>query len=216
MYGGFHGYGMGPQSSYDQHSASPANAAAFGQNQQTSMRSASGMSAGLGNLDDYGRSSAQSGGHQQSGAFGSMNDGFPRSTSGFGGPSAYGQQSMAQQDDSLKPFADSKGGPSPALGQPGGRPGSAANGAGGSAQSGLPPPQGQHLPSPHALQLGPPDPIARFNSNPADRGFFNPMPPDRFSPDSGRRDSVTSRGDPTPQGPYSEGRASTTPRTERS
>lgn len=75
----------------------------------------------------------------------------------------------------------------------------------------LPPPQGQHLPSPHALQLGPPDPIARFNSNPADRGFFNPMPPDRFSPDSGRRDSVTSRGDPTPQGPYSEGRASTTP-----
>ena len=141
MYAGSHGYSMGPQSSYDQHSASPANAVSYAQNQQTSMRSASGMSAGLGNLDDYGRASAQSGGHQQSGGFGSMNDNFPRSTSGFGGPSAYGQQSMAQQDDSLKPYADSKGGPSPALGQPGGRPGSAANSAGGSAQAGLPPPQ---------------------------------------------------------------------------
>ena len=141
IYSGSHGYGMGPQSSYDQHSASPANAGSYAQNQQTSMRSASGMSAGLSNMDDYGRSSAQSGGHQQSGGFGSMNDNFPRSTSGFGAPSAYGQQSMAQQDDSLKPYADSKGGPSPALGQPGGRPGSAANSAGGSAQSGLPPPQ---------------------------------------------------------------------------
>lgn len=141
MYGGPHGYGVGPQSSYDQHSASPANTGAFGQNQQTSMRSTSGMSAGLGNLDDYGRSSAQSGGHQQSGGFGSVNENFPRSTSGFGGPSSYGQQSMAQQEDSLKPFADSKGGPSPALGQPGGRPVSAANSAGGTAQSSLPPPQ---------------------------------------------------------------------------
>ena len=140
MYGGSQGYGM-PHSSYDQHSASPANAGAFGQNNQTSIRSTSGMSAGLGNLDDYGRSSAQSGGHQQSGAFASMNENFPRSTSGFGGPSSYGQQSMAQQEDSLKPYADSKGGPSPALGQAGGRPGSAANSAGGNAQAGLPPPQ---------------------------------------------------------------------------
>ncbi|KAJ5263798.1 hypothetical protein N7478_011403 [Penicillium angulare] len=67
------------------------------------------------------------------------------------------------------------------------------------------------LPSPHALQLGPPDSIPRFNSNPGERGSFSAIPPDRFSPDSGRRDSVTSRGDPTPQGPFSEPRASTTP-----
>jgi hypothetical protein len=105
------------------------------------MRSASGMSASLGNLDDYGRSSAQSAGHQQSGGFGSMTENYPRSTSGFGAPSGYGQQSMAQQDDSLKPYADNKGGPSPTLGQPAGRPGSAANSAGGNTQSGLPPPQ---------------------------------------------------------------------------
>ncbi|KAK3686511.1 RNAPII degradation factor [Vermiconidia calcicola] len=142
MYGGSHGYGMGPQSSYDQHSASPANAGAFGHNQQTSMRSASGMSAGLSNLDDYGRSSAQPAAHQQSSGFGGMSsDTFARSASGFGGQSGYGQQSMAGQEDSLKPYNDSKGGPSPALGQPGVRPGSAANSAGGSAQSGLPPPQ---------------------------------------------------------------------------
>ena len=144
MYGGSHGYGMGPQSSYDQHSASPANAGAFGQNQQTSMRSASGMGSGLGNLDDYGRSSAQqSAAHQQQNSgYGGMQDAFTRSTSGFGGQSGYGQTSMAGgSEDSLKPFNDSKGGPSPALGQPGGRPGSAANSAGGSTQSGLPPPQ---------------------------------------------------------------------------
>ncbi|KAJ5765614.1 hypothetical protein N7520_005173 [Penicillium odoratum] len=75
----------------------------------------------------------------------------------------------------------------------------------------LPRPQemGHPLPSPHALQLGPPDPIPRFNSNPGERDYAIP---DRFSPDSGRRDSVTSRGDP-PKGqgvPY-DGRASTTP-----
>lgn len=134
---------MGPQSSYDQHhSASPANAGTFGQNQQATMRSASGMGSALGNLEDYGRSSAQQpAAHQQTSGFGGMNDNFTRSTSGFGGQSGYGQQSMAGPEDSLKPFADSKGGPSPALGQPGGRPGSAANSTGASAQSGLPPPQ---------------------------------------------------------------------------
>lgn len=139
MYGASHGYNMGPQSSYDQHSASPANASSFGQNQQSNMRSASGMSAGLTGLEDYGRQSAQS--HQQNSGFGAMNDPFGRSGSGFGTQSGYGQQSMAGQEDSLKPFSDAKGGPSPALGQPGGRPGSATNSAGGSAQSGLPPPQ---------------------------------------------------------------------------
>jgi hypothetical protein len=73
----------------------------------------------------------------------------------------------------------------------------------------LPRPQemGHPLPSPHALQLGPPDAIPRFASNPGTYGV-----PDRFSPDSSRRDSVTSRGDPTPkgQGPY-DSRASSTP-----
>ncbi|KAK5169876.1 RNAPII degradation factor [Saxophila tyrrhenica] len=146
MYGQSHGYGMGPQSSYDQHSASPANAGAFGQNQQSNMRSASGMSSGLGGLEDYGRSSAQSH-HQQSSGFGGMNDAFGRSASGFGGQqSGYGQQqqSMAGPEDSLKPYADAnKGGPSPALGQPGVRPGSAANSVAGVSQSGLPPPQQQ-------------------------------------------------------------------------
>ncbi|KAI6965292.1 hypothetical protein KC329_g15293, partial [Hortaea werneckii] len=140
MYGAPGGYGMGSHSAYDQHSASPANASAFGQNQATSMRSASGMSTGLSSgLDDYGRSSMQSAASQQGSAFG-MNDPFARSASGFGGQPAYGQQSMAAQEESLKPFADStKSGPSPALGQPG-RPGSAANSAVGSTHGGLPPP----------------------------------------------------------------------------
>ncbi|KAI7571945.1 hypothetical protein KC317_g1190 [Hortaea werneckii] len=140
MYGAPGGYGMGSHSAYDQHSASPANASAFGQNQATSMRSASGMGTGLSSgLDDYGRSSMQSAASQQGSAFG-MNDPFARSASGFGGQPAYGQQSMAAQEESLKPFADStKSGPSPALGQPG-RPGSAANSAVGSTHGGLPPP----------------------------------------------------------------------------
>jgi len=140
MYGASHGYGMAQQSPYAQHSASPANASGYAQNQQqSSMRSASGMSSGFGGLEDYGRGSAQS--HQQSGAFGGMGDPFGRSSSGFGTQSGYGPQSMAGQDDSLKPYNDTKGGPSPALGQPGGgRPGSAANSAAGNG-SGLPPPQ---------------------------------------------------------------------------
>ncbi|KAK5125853.1 hypothetical protein LTR85_012129 [Meristemomyces frigidus] len=137
MYGAPQGYGMGAQSSYDQHSASPANAGAFGQNQQSSMRSASGMSAGIGGgLDDYGRSSMQSGSHQQSSAFGGMNDPFARSASGFGGQGGYGQQGMGGPEDSLKPYNEAKSGPSPALGQPG-RPGSAANSAVGSSQAAL-------------------------------------------------------------------------------
>ncbi|KAK4547603.1 hypothetical protein LTR36_000560 [Oleoguttula mirabilis] len=138
MYGAPQGYAMGAQTSYDQHSASPANAGAFGQNQQSSMRSASGMSSGIGGgLDDYGRSSMQSGSHQQSSAFGGMNDPFARSASGFGGQGGYAQQSMGGPEDSLKPYIEAKSGPSPALGQPG-RPGSAANSAVGSAQAGLP------------------------------------------------------------------------------
>lgn len=77
----------------------------------------------------------------------------------------------------------------------------------------LPRPQemGHPLPSPQALQLGPPDSFRpRLNSNPNERASYSAIPPDRFSPpDSGRRDSVTSRGEP-PLGSY-EGRTSTTP-----
>lgn len=135
MYGGPHSYG----SSYDQHSSSPANAHAFGHNQ----RSTSGMGS-LGGLEDYGRSSAGPGSHQQSSGYGSMHDPFARSASGFGAQGAYGQQSMAGQEESLKAYDNAKSGPSPSLGQPG-RPGSAANSAAGNAQTGLPPPQqGQH------------------------------------------------------------------------
>ncbi|KAK0897674.1 RNAPII degradation factor [Friedmanniomyces endolithicus] len=150
MYGAPGGYGMGSQSSFDQHSSSPANASALGQNQQqSSMRSASGMSSGLGGgLDDYGRSSAQSASHQSS-AFGGMNDPFARSASGFGGQSGYGQQGMGGQEDSLKPYNESKTGPSPSLGQPG-RPGSAANSAS-ALQSGMPQ---QQQPSQQAAAYG--------------------------------------------------------------
>jgi len=74
----------------------------------------------------------------------------------------------------------------------------------------LPRPQEMpRLPSPHALQLGPPDSFTpRLNST-SERGSFSAIP-DRFSSPDGRRDSVTSRGDP----PY-EGRTSTTPGEKR-
>lgn len=141
MYGGPQGYSMSSHSSYEQHSSSPANAGAFGQNQASSMRTASGMSSGLGGgHDDYSRGSTQTG--SQSG-FGNVNDPFARSTSGFAGQMGYGQQSMAGPEEPLKPFDNTKSGPSPALGQPG-RPGSAANSVAGGTQSSLPPPQGQH------------------------------------------------------------------------
>ncbi|KAJ5445053.1 hypothetical protein N7491_001135 [Penicillium cf. griseofulvum] len=65
---------------------------------------------------------------------------------------------------------------------------------------------GHPLPSPHALQLGPPDAFPRL-SNTSERPYS--FAADQFSPpDSGRRDSVTSRSD-QPPGPYSEGRMST-------
>lgn len=68
----------------------------------------------------------------------------------------------------------------------------------------LPRPQelNQPLPSPHALQLGPPDSFPRLSSHPGDRVSYGAIPADRFSPsDSGRRDSVTSRGEPPPPPP---------------
>lgn len=64
------------------------------------------------------------------------------------------------------------------------------------------------LPSPRALNLGPPDSFPRLNSS--ERGSYGTILPDRYSPDSSRRDSVASRGE-LPPGPYSEGRTSTTP-----
>ncbi|KAJ5787050.1 hypothetical protein N7457_002040 [Penicillium paradoxum] len=67
---------------------------------------------------------------------------------------------------------------------------------------------GHPLPSPHALQLGPSHAFRRL-SNPAERSYN--FPADRFSPpESGRRDSVTSRPD-QPPGPYPEGRMNTAP-----
>ena len=141
-YGGYQGkqqagmYGSPYGSSYEQHSSSPANAGAFGQNQQASMRSASGMGSQLGGLDDYGRSSAQTGSLNQTSGFGGVTDPFARTTSGFGQNSYAQQPSMTAtaQEDSLKPFSESKNGPSPSLGQPG-RPGSAANSVVGSQTS---------------------------------------------------------------------------------
>jgi hypothetical protein len=60
---------------------------------------------------------------------------------------------------------------------------------------------GHPLPSPHSLQLGtlqlgPPDPFGLLKSNPGERSAYGAIPPDRSSPpDSGRRDSVASRGE---------------------
>lgn len=131
------GYGMSPQTAYDNHSASPANAGAFGQNSNT------GRDSGAPGLGNYGRSgSAQPSDNQQfpsASNHGNVPDAFARSQSGYPGQNS-GLSHMGQED-SLRGYGDSKvpGGPSPALGQPG-RPGSAATPQ---AQSGLPPPHGQ-------------------------------------------------------------------------
>jgi hypothetical protein len=150
-----HGY-----SQYDQHSSSPANAGGFPQSHGRE----STLTSGLG---DYARSgSAQPSQNQQqsgAGAFG-INDPFTRAQGAFGGQTpGYGQQQAGQQgssEDALKPFGDSKSGPSPsAVGQPG-RPGSATNTSGQTAQSGLPPPQSLQqqsfgsYPGGHLAQMG--------------------------------------------------------------
>jgi len=120
---------------------------AFGQSSLHGRDSALG-----GGLGDYARSgSAQPSQSQHTTAagagFGGLPEMFSRSQAGGYQNQPYGQQPGAQQtanEDSLKPFGDSKtgGGPSPsALGQPG-RPGSATNNTPGqTSQSGLPPPQ---------------------------------------------------------------------------
>ncbi len=140
MYGQPHqGYGMSPQTSYEQHSSSPANASGFGQHQAAPNRDA----AATGALGNYGRSgSAQPSENQQQyssaatggGSFGGMPDVFARSTPGFPTPAqSLGHPQTGQaatNDDSVRGYNDAAkvpGGPSPALGQPGGRPGSAAN-----------------------------------------------------------------------------------------
>jgi hypothetical protein len=152
MYGQpHHGFGMSPQSSFDQSSSSPANAGGFG---QASMH---GREAGAGAaLGEYGRSgSAQPSQTQQhnaaSGGFGGMGDVFGRSQGGFQGQAnPYGQQQQASQqvsaEESLKPFGDAKttSGPSPSiLGAQPGRPGSVTNNTTSvpASQSGLPPSQ---------------------------------------------------------------------------
>ncbi|KAF2085033.1 hypothetical protein K490DRAFT_59150 [Saccharata proteae CBS 121410] len=150
MYGQpHHGYGMSPQTSYEQHTSSPANVGSFGASTMHARDSALG-----GSIGDYGRTAASqppaAAQHSaSSGAFGSVPDVFGRGQGMFPGQSQpYGQQQSASQagnEDALKPFGEKSAsgtGPSPSsLGQPG-RPGSATNNAGGQgAQSGLPPPQ---------------------------------------------------------------------------
>ncbi|KAF2828614.1 hypothetical protein CC86DRAFT_404516 [Ophiobolus disseminans] len=124
VYGQPHHYGMSPQASYDQHSSSPANAGGFG---------ASSLHERSGGMGEYGRSaSGTSQNHSAtagSGGFGGFQETFGRQQ-GYSNQSSYGQQQGGQpgaNDDSLKPFGDSKsGGPSPsALGAQQGRPGSA-------------------------------------------------------------------------------------------
>lgn len=151
MYGQPHqGYGMSPQqTSYDQHSSSPANIGGFAQQQSAPSRDGVGSAS----LAAYGRSgSAQPSESQQQysgtsvGAYGNMPDVFARSTSGFPGQvqglaHQQGGQSGAIEDSARGVYGDSTkvpGGPSPALGQPGGRPGSAANSMQG-VTAGLPP-----------------------------------------------------------------------------
>lgn len=147
------GYGMSPQTSYDQHSSSPANVSGFGQHQPAPNRDG----ATGGNISAYGRSgSTQPSESQQQysssaasgGGYGGIPDMFARSSSSFPGQAhSLGHPQTGQpgtSDDPVRGFTETSkvsGGPSPALGQPSGRPGSAANNL--QAQTSLPPPQGQ-------------------------------------------------------------------------
>ncbi len=155
MYGQPHqGYGISPQqNSYDQHSSSAANVGGFAQQQSAPGREA----AVSGSLTNYGRSGSAQPSESQpqysgsgAGTYGNMPDVFARSGSGFPGQGqGLNQQVSAQSganDDSARGYGDSTkvpgGGPSPALGQPGVRPGSAVNAMQG--QTGQPPPQNQN------------------------------------------------------------------------
>jgi hypothetical protein len=140
MYGHQQPYGMSPQASFDQHSASPANAGGF---DASSMH---GRGSGFGGLGDYARSASGASQSQHnatagSGGFGGLPDTFGRP--GYGSQNSYSQQQTGPQsgnEDSLKPYGDKGTGPSPsALGAQPGRPGSATNnGPGHSGQGGVP------------------------------------------------------------------------------
>jgi hypothetical protein len=125
-----HSYGMSSQSPFDPHSGSPANAGPYGQPHNMPGRDNS-------SLGSYGRagsaqpSDAQS--HSTS-AFAGMSDVFNRTQSGYSTQAS--QQTSSQQggtDDASRGYNEGSklpGGPSPAPGQGGARPGSAANLAG--------------------------------------------------------------------------------------
>lgn len=150
MYGQPHQYAISPQqTSYDQHSSSAANLGGFAQQQSAPGREA----AASGSLNNYGRSGSAQPSESQpqysggaAGNYGNIPDVFARSGTGFPGQGQGLNQQVSQQsganDDSARVYGDSTkvpgGGPSPALGQPGVRPGSAMQG-----QTGLPPPQSQ-------------------------------------------------------------------------
>jgi len=147
MYGQPHqGYGA-PQSAYDQHSSSPANVGGFGQHSAPSRDGPA--SSGLGSYARTGSTQPSEGQQQYGGgaSYGGMPDVFGRTQAGYPGQNqSHGPQQGGQQsgtEDSLRGYGDSKGASaaSPALGQPGGRPGSAVNNMQG--QSGMPPSQGQ-------------------------------------------------------------------------
>ena len=131
LYGQQHpGYGMSQQPSHDQHSASPANTGAFGQQLPGSGRdsAAPGLSSYGGRTGSTQPSDSLHGNNQSN-----MPDVFGRSQSGFQGQN---QSLSSASDDPLRGYGESTkipGGPSPALGQAGGRPGSAVN-----PQTGLP------------------------------------------------------------------------------
>ena len=152
MYGQPHqGYGITPQTSYDHHSSSPANAGAgaYGHQQQLPGRESAASGGGLGG---YGRSgSTQPADSQQHGnssqGQGGMPDVFARSQSGYVGQAqGLGHHQAGQHgsnDESMRSYGDASkvsGVPSPAPGQQaaGGRPGSAVQG-----QTGLPTAQSQ-------------------------------------------------------------------------
>ena len=137
MYG-HQGYGMSPQTSYDQHSASPANTGAFGQQHSTSGRD----STATGGLSSYGRSgSAQPSDNPQQSSHSTVPDVFSRASSNYPSQNSGLGSHMGNNDDRYGDSSKGPGGPSPSLGQPGARPGSAANAL---PQTGLPTSQGQN------------------------------------------------------------------------
>ena len=132
MYGQQHpGYGMSPQTSHEQHSASPAPGA-FGQQLPGSGRE--GAATGLSGYGARSGSTQPSDSHHPSNQ-NNMPEMFGRSASTYQNAQGLGANN---NEDSLRAYGgDSSkvpGGPSPALGQSGARPGSTAN-----AQPSLPP-----------------------------------------------------------------------------